>query len=272
MVPKLVALSQAAGAAILAVYQAHNLRVEHKADASPVTQADLAAHRIIVTGLAQAWPQIPIISEEGELPDFAQRRQWPTYWLVDPLDGTREFIAGNGEFTVNIALIEAGQPVLGVIYVPVTGQCYTGIRGLGAFKNQPDSAAFTPIHPRALAPRLAQRQPVEVIASRRVGNVALEALLAKLGQNLGPLIRRSMGSSLKLCLLAEGQADFYPRLGPTSEWDTAAAQAILEAAGGAVVDTQFQPLRYNQKASVLNPDFYALADSNFAWQHLLAKA
>lgn len=268
LAPELIGLCRRAGAAILDIYQDSQMAVEEKSDASPVTQADIAAHQVILNGLQALTPAWPVLSEEGVIPPFAERQQWSTYWLVDPLDGTREFIARNGEFTVNIALIHAGEAVLGVIYVPVTGVVYWGAKGRGAFKRTADGDDC-PIQARRLDERLAASQPVDVVASRRQGSVAQEQLLNGLERQLGPIARTTIGSSLKFCLLAEGLADFYPRLGPTSEWDTAAAQGILAAAGGQVVDAQFKPLRYNQKESLLNPYFYALADAAADWPRLL---
>lgn len=254
----IVDIATQAGQAILEVYQ-RDFDVQHKADASPLTEADLAAHRSIISSLEELTPDIPIISEESAAIPYAQRRAWTRYWLIDPLDGTKEFVRRNGEFTVNIALIEEGAPILGVVHVPVTGVSYIGEVGVGAWK-----CALTG-DPVPIAAQTDCQQPIRVVASRSHLNEAVQAMLERLGEN--ELV--SMGSSLKLCLVAEGQADLYPRLGPTSEWDTAAAQAVVVAAGGQVTDCQMQPLDYNQKDSLLNPHFLVFADTQIDWQSYL---
>lgn len=263
-----IAVARRAGAAILAVYQrADAIAVTEKADASPLTEADLAAHRFIVAALHALTPELPVLSEESAAPaPWPERRQWTRYWLVDPLDGTREFVARTGEFTVNIALVEHGVPVLGVVLVPVSGVVYAGVAGQGAFRE--DNAGRAPIRVRTLAQVRAQGLPVTVVASRRHGGERLPPLLARLERELGPCTLTTIGSSLKICLVAEGKADIYPRLGPTCEWDTAAAQAVLVAAGGAVVDARMQPLRCNRGDSLLNPEFHALGDPAADWQWL----
>lgn len=268
LVDAVVALTLRAGEAILNVYNDDaKMAVEIKADQSPVTAADLAAHHIIVEGLQALTPDIPILSEEDEIPPFEERQQWSRYWLVDPLDGTKEFIQRNGEFTVNIALIEAGRSILGVVTVPVTGVSYWGASTLGAFKI--DRGVSTSLSARAMAPRLAQQQEVEIVASRRHGSEAMELLKEVLSEHFPRVAYKNMGSSLKLCLIAEGKADCYPRLAPTCEWDTAAAQAVVEAAGGQVVDEQLLTLKYNAKSSLLNPFFYVIADMSYPWSELL---
>jgi 3'(2'), 5'-bisphosphate nucleotidase len=247
-------LARRAGAAVLEVY-AGSFAVEHKADNSPLTAADMAAHRIIVAGLAELTPDIPVLSEESKHIDWATRRMWDRYWLVDPLDGTREFVKRNGEFTVNIALIENHVPVLGVVLVPVTDTLYCGIAGAGAFLEAVPGGL-----PQPVAPRAAAAAPV-VAGSRSHGNERQAELLARLGEHtLLPV-----GSSIKFCMVARGAADLYLRLGPTSEWDTAAAQCVLEQAGGAVLDLQGHALRYNTKESLLNPEFLALGDPSVDW-------
>jgi 3'(2'), 5'-bisphosphate nucleotidase len=247
-------LARRAGAAVLEVY-AGSFAVEHKADNSPLTAADMAAHRIIVAGLAELTPDIPVLSEESKHIDWATRRAWDRYWLVDPLDGTREFVKRNGEFTVNIALIENHVPVLGVVLVPVTDTLYCGIAGAGAFLEAVPGGL-----PQPVATRAAAAAPV-VAGSRSHGNERQAELLARLGEHtLLPV-----GSSIKFCMVARGAADLYLRLGPTSEWDTAAAQCVLEQAGGAVLDLQGHALRYNTKESLLNPEFLALGDRSVDW-------
>ena len=256
-----------AGHAILAVYESSDFNVEMKSDDSPLTRADLASHAVIVEALARHFPEIPVLSEEGSLPSFSERQSWPRYFLIDPLDGTKEFIARNGEFTVNIALIDQGVPVVGIVHVPVLGVTYSGsvLEGdHGAWKVSDGQRQS--INARALTKPM---DHLVVVASRRHGAEALDALLAQLRSHLSSIELTNMGSSLKLCLVASGDADFYPRLAPTSEWDTAAAHAVVLAAGGEVVDTSFAPLRYNTKAEILNPHFFVIGDPSTDWQSLL---
>jgi 3'(2'), 5'-bisphosphate nucleotidase len=243
-----------AGREILDVYGT-DFASTAKADASPLTEADLRAHRLITRELAALTPPLPVLSEESAPADVASRRQWQRYWLVDPLDGTREFVSRNGEFTVNIALIDAGLPVLGVVHVPVTAVTYWGAAGSGAFREGSAEPA------RRLRVRCPATPPLRVVGSRSHGNPQLTERL----ERLGPHTLHGVGSSLKLCLVAEGKADLYPRLGPTSEWDIAAGQAIVEAAGGLVVTLATgEPLRYNQREGLLNPDFLAAGDPALA--------
>ncbi|MDN3637856.1 3'(2'),5'-bisphosphate nucleotidase CysQ [Simiduia curdlanivorans] len=267
--PQLNQLARAAGAAIMAVYQrSEALDVTHKADSSPLTEADLAAHHILVKGLAPLLDEVPVLSEESQLPSYDVRGSWHRYWLIDPLDGTKEFVNRNGEFTVNIALIDDGAPVLGVVYVPCKDVMYMGNYLTGAFKDT--GSGPVAIHCRQVDAALKADQPIALVASRNHGAKAVDQLMQKLEKLTGkPVQTRNMGSSLKLCLVAEGLADLYPRLAPTSEWDTAAAQAIVEAAGGVVVDTDFKILRYNQKSDILNPFFYVIGDTRYPWQNLL---
>jgi len=268
LLQQVIALSKQAGEAILEVYgRAGDIVVDVKADSSPVTEADLAAHAIICPALEQLLPGIPVLSEESEVPSFDERGLWHRYWIVDPLDGTKEFIRRNGEFTVNIALIERGVPVLGVVYVPVTGVSYAGLQDVGAFKYE--GGEETLIRVRSMDQRQRDGLPVMVVASRSHGADAVDRMLSKIADSLGEVETRNMGSSLKLCLVAEGAADIYPRLAPTCEWDTAAAQAVVEAAGGQVLDDMLQVLRYNTKADLLNPFFYVIGDTSFDWAKLL---
>jgi 3'(2'), 5'-bisphosphate nucleotidase len=259
VLPAVLSLSKQAGAAIMAIYQQEDFGITSNADESPLTAADMAAHQIIVTGLQKLTPQLPILSEESANIAWPERQQWTHYWLVDPLDGTKEFIKRNGEFTVNIALIAHGVPVLGVVYVPVLNTCYYGMQGIGAWKNV--AGHTSGIKVAALS---TSQQRLRVAASRSHRGVELDAWLARVQQHYSQVELLSMGSSLKICLVAEGKADIYPRLSPTAEWDTAAAQAVLEAAGGALVDPQGVVYRYNQKANLLNPNFFAVADGTKA--------
>ncbi|MCR9259917.1 MAG: 3'(2'),5'-bisphosphate nucleotidase CysQ [Pseudomonadaceae bacterium] len=256
----LISIVEDAGAAILAVYEG-DFEVQNKADESPLTQADLAAHKIIVAGLQAATPEVPIISEESAPPGFDVRSQWSTYWLVDPLDGTKEFVNRNGEFTVNIALIHNGEAVYGIVGVPVQQRVYMGDVAAGK--------AWCLEHGqmRDIASRKMQTGQSElvVVASRSHGGERLENYLDELAKTFSALARQPVGSSLKLCTLAVGDADCYPRLGPTSEWDIAAAHAVLRAAGGEVYTFDGEVLAYNTKESLLNPEFVAVADSGFDW-------
>ncbi|MFN3842104.1 MAG: 3'(2'),5'-bisphosphate nucleotidase CysQ [Rehaibacterium terrae] len=250
-----IALAREAGVAILAVYR-REFDVVAKDDRSPLTEADLAAHRLIVAGLSALTPDIPVLSEEGADIPWGVRRQWHRHWLVDPLDGTREFVKKNGEFTVNIALVEDGVPVLGVVYAPVLDHMVHAERGIGAFLRLPDGSD------EPLRTQCPARAPLRVAASRSHLDERTAAALARMGE----VQKFGLGSSLKFCRIAEGLADVYPRFGPTSEWDTAAAQCVLEAAGGAVLALDGTPLRYNRKESLLNPDFIALGDPSLPWR------
>ncbi len=257
LIDSVVELAEQAGKAILEVYR-RDFDVEHKDDSSPLTEADMAAHRCIVAGLEKFSPRWPVLSEESASIPWSQRQQWPCYWLVDPLDGTREFVKRNGEFTVNIALIENHQPVLGVVHAPVLDTSWYALRAGNAFvRDESGSASITVCSP---APA-----PLRVAASRSHLDPRTAAVLHRIGES-EPI---ALGSSMKFCRLAEGRLDFYPRFGPTSEWDTAAAQCVLEAAGGAVIGLDGQPLRYNTKDSLLNPDFLALGDPNLPWRDWL---
>ncbi len=253
LLPPVIDIARAAGREILTIYES-DFEVETKADHSPLTAADSASHRLIVAGLNELTPDIPVWSEESADIPYSERSGWTRFWLVDPLDGTKEFIKRNGEFTVNIALVEGHEPVLGVVHVPVSGRDYFAARGHGAF--MADSGEARPIHVQRPA-----AEPVRVVGSRSHRGASLEHFL----QKLGPHEIVPMGSSLKLCLVASGNADVYPRLGPTSEWDTAAAQAVVECAGGFVVDLDGRPLRYNTRPEVLNPYFLVYGDNSRDW-------
>jgi len=251
-----VTLAKQAGNEVLTIYRQENLVIiRTKIDKSPLTEADLLAHRVITTGLKQLTPKLPILSEESTVPSFAERQQWQRYWLIDPMDGTQEFLKRTDDFTINIALIDNHKPVLGVVYAPALDCCYFASVEQGAFK-QVDAQPFQAIRVR---PR--PTEAFTVVASRRHGLPALETFLQRLGAHT--IVQR--GSALKCCLVAEGVADIYPRLSPTSEWDTAAAQCVLEQAGGTVIDSAGKPLRYNDKDSIENPSFLAVGDTIFNW-------
>ena len=265
----IIKIAKSAGAAVLQIYEEEDFGVETKADNSPLTEADLAAHEIIISGLNELAPGVPILSEESEDIPYATRKKWQRYFLVDPLDGTKEFISRNGEFTVNIALIEEGIQVLGVVFVPVRDVTYAGQQLDTRIAFVERSGSRRDITTRNLPRRLRNNEALTVVASRRHGGEALQRCVDVLQEKFADVELANMGSSLKLCLVAEGTADLYPRLAPTAEWDTAAAQAVVEAAGGSVVDTNLRPLRYNSKESILNPFFYVIGDKSFAWDEIL---
>ena len=255
-----------AGSEILSVYSDKTIsRISYKDDDSPITEADRLANGIIVRELKKLPLNFPILSEESEKPSYSERQSWADYWLIDPLDGTKEFIKENGEFTVNIAHIRNGIPEMGAVHVPVSGVTYLGKKGLGAWRiNQDD---FTEeIHSRKID---TSSRPLKVLASRSHRNDLLDNLIQDISVKVGDLEVIAMGSSLKICLLAEGKADLYPRLTPTCEWDTAAAHAVLAGSGGEIFDVNFRALKYNQKSSLVNPNFFAVADPNFDWDKLL---
>ena len=256
-------IARDAGDAILEIYRDVDAGVTFKQDDSPLTRADLASHRIIADCLAQLTPEIPVLSEEGADTAYRQRRGWRCFWLVDPLDGTKEFIRRNGEFTVNIALIEDGAPVLGIVHVPVLGRTFSGAAGLGAWRRDaaPGDAEAGDGRRRAIRAAGTGGRDLVVAASRSHPGPHLAAFLEQLPEHR----LLSMGSSLKLCLVAEGRADLYPRLGPTMEWDTAAAHAVVAAAGGRVLDLDGASLSYN-KADLHNPFFIVLSEKSVPWR------
>lgn len=246
-----------AGDEILRIYQS-DFAVQAKDDNSPLTEADLAAHRCILAGLTALIPEVPVISEESAIAPHAERRRWQRHWLVDPLDGTREFVKRNGEFTVNIALIENGAPVAGVVHAPALKLTYTAARSLGSFRGLRGERVAIRTRPLPARPRF--------LVSRSHRDPKLDAFLSRMPTHDAD----SVGSSLKFCRIAEGSGDLYPRLGPTSEWDTAAAQCVLEVAGGAVLKLpEFSALDYNGKDSILNPEFIAIGDPRIDWRALL---
>ncbi len=249
-----------AGEAIMAVY-ADSFEVTEKSDGSPLTLADSRAHTLITTRLRELTPHIPVLSEESSETVFTARRDWQRLWLVDPLDGTKEFVRRNGEFTVNIALIENGTPVLGVVHTPARGVTHFAARGTGA-RRERDSTVET------IRVRPFDRSRVCMVASRSHAGEAVEAYRRELALDVDRVETASMGSALKICLVAEGSADIYPRLGPTSEWDTGASHCVLNEAGGRLTDTSGNDLVYN-KVSVLNPWFLAIGDSSHDWLRYL---
>jgi len=241
----MVPVAARAAAAIMAVYGGA-FTVERKLDDSPLTRADIESQYIILEGLAMLTPGVPVLAEESAQAPWAERRDWRELWVVDPLDGTREFVKRNGQFAINIALVVEHEPVLGLIAVPAQGLVYVGASGSGAHRQVADGTrSRIQVAPPAV--------PLRVVGSRSHQSPGLAAYLARLPQHQ----LRGVGSALKFCLLAEGNADLYPRFGPTSEWDTAAGQALLEAAGGYVTRMDGHRLRYNCRESIINGDFVA---------------
>ena len=261
---QVIAIAKAAGQAIMQIYHTANFSIKQKADNSPLTAADMAAHHVIEAGLS-AISDLPILSEESAFIDYETRRQWQDYWLIDPLDGTREFIKRNGEFTVNIALIRGHQPVLGVVYAPDKALLYYAQKGQPAFKVTGDDL------PVKIAVKPFNENTVTIAGSRSHADSRLEKLIANIAQKnqKAPKVV-TLGSSLKTCLVAEGAADVYPRLGPTSEWDTAAAQCVIVSAGGALHSLDGESFSYNNKASLLNASFFAHSGGH-DWSQYLEK-
>ncbi len=266
----LLRLCRDAGEAICEHYHAPGAQdFEAKGDDSPLTRADLASHGVLQAGLSALDSLIPVLSEESLPADIASRHQWSCYWLVDPLDGTKEFLARTGEFTINIALIDNHRPVLGVLYLPLERLAYVGIPGVLAQLYSDAGAGHWSVSELATR-HLQTGATLSVLASRRHRDARLHACLAWLGEHWGPVSRSNMGSALKFCRMASGQGDFYPRFSPCCEWDTAAGQAVLEAAGGCLLDLDGKPLRYNCRDSLYNPPFYAVADAAHPlWRQLL---
>jgi 3'(2'), 5'-bisphosphate nucleotidase len=250
-------VARQAGQQLMRLWQ-QPIEVRLKVDRTPVTQADQLAHQIVETGLQRLAPRIPLLSEEGAVAPWSQRRQWRQYWLVDPLDGTKDFVHGRPEFTVNIALIDLHRPVLGVVYAPALDKLYYACQRQGAYVQYSDSAA-RPIHSGQRASAVPR-----IVCSRFHAD-------AHLNEHLAPLADyhlMTLSSSLKFGVVAEGEADVYPRLGPTSQWDTAAGQCVLEVAGGQVVDFRQQPLQYNQRESLINDHFLACGAEVEPWRRM----
>jgi 3'(2'), 5'-bisphosphate nucleotidase len=251
---EICSIARAAGAAILEVY-GREYGVELKDDRSPLTEADSVSHELIVSRLSALPDALPVLSEESASEELKTRSTWRRYWLVDPLDGTKEFLKRNGEFTVNIALVDDHQATLGVVYAPALDRLYYGAMGHGAWEERAAGG------PRAINVKKTASAPLRVVGSRSHPSGELKDYL----DALGTYELKPMGSSLKICLVATGEADIYPRFGPTSEWDTAAAQAILESAGGRMINRAGRPLRYNTKDDLLNPHFLAFGDERRDW-------
>jgi len=259
LIEKVVQLAQQAGEAILAIYKSEEYEIKTKEDESPLTTADLAANEIIEKSLRSLTENWPVLSEESESISYEERKSWEYYWLVDPLDGTKEFIARTDEFTVNVALIHNGSPIMGVVYVPVTGVCYYALKGEAAYKQALGKER------ELISVRPCADEKIVVTMSRRHDPDRVKALLDQF-KSFDIVV---CGSSLKFCLIAEGAADVYFRYGPTSEWDSAAAQCVVEAAGGAVLTMDMQSLCYNAKDSLINPPFIVIGDGKKDWAELL---
>lgn len=261
LLPDVLNIAQQAGEKIMEVYK-NGFNIEIKDDKSPLTTADLAANDHIVKELNKLSPHFPVLSEESKTIPFSERQSRETYWLVDPLDGTKEFIKRRDTFTVNIALIHQNKSILGVIVAPALNQSFYACRNFGSYKEDKDSSVHQ-IHARTLPAKPA------FAGSRSHAGEALTQFLENVKHDLGDYDLVSMGSSLKMCLVAEGKVDLYPRLGLTSEWDTAAAHCIVDEAGGQLVKTDMSPLRYNTKDSLLNPFFFTIGDNDISWQNYL---
>ncbi|MFV0276851.1 MAG: 3'(2'),5'-bisphosphate nucleotidase CysQ [Parahaliea sp.] len=272
LVPSLLDLSRKAGEAICHHYHAPGeVAVESKQDDSPLTRADLDSHAILRDGLKALTGELPVLSEESSPEHKARRHQWSRYWLVDPLDGTKEFVGGTGEFTVNIALIDKHRPVLGLLYIPLEQLAYIGLPGGFARRYHWHANGCwraQDIHTRALR----EGAPMAVLASRRHRGERLQTGLDWLHSQWGPLERLNSGSALKFCQLAQGEGDFYPRYSPCSEWDVAAGQALVEAAGGAVLGLDGRPLEYNRSNTLLSAPFLAMAEPQHPlWRRYLVE-
>jgi 3'(2'), 5'-bisphosphate nucleotidase len=262
LLPQVIDISHSAGRRILEIYDA-GFEVETKSDGSPLTSADKGSHNYIVSALSKLTPDIPMVSEESSAIDYSERRQWREYWLIDPLDGTKEFVKRSGEFTVNIALMQNNVPTLGVVHTPVKGWTHWGYKDGGAWLKHD---ATDPVRIQA---RQYEGGKATVVASRSHGRGRLQAFLDTLSNKEGPYDLANMGSALKICLVAEGSGDIYPRFGPTGEWDTAAADIVLSEAGGRLVGCDMKQLKYN-KEILLNPSFLAICGGAYDWSLLLA--
>ncbi|NLS13938.1 3'(2'),5'-bisphosphate nucleotidase CysQ [Vibrio sp. SM6] len=262
LIPNVIEIARSAGQLILDIYEKKTYDAFIKSDDTPVTSADIAAHKLIVERLSELTPDIPVLSEEAADISLQQRQKWNRYWLVDPLDGTQEFIARSGDFATIIALVENHQPVMGVVYAPVSGVTYYAYQGKGAWKI-PDMADNVKIHThqheqveQSIAIAISRRQDINRITNKLSPNWNYE--LIPLGS-----------AALKACLVAEGAVDCYLRLGPTGEWDTAATQCIVEEAGGRILSTSLTPLSYNERDTLENPNFIVLGDESLPWKEIL---
>lgn len=264
LLPEVIDVARSAGQLILDIYQNRDYEEFTKTDDTPVTSADLAAHKLIMQKLPQLTPDIPVLSEEDADISLAEREKWERYWLVDPLDGTQEFIARSGDFATIIALVEHNKPVMGVVYAPVSGVVYYAYEGKGAWKipELGESIRIT-THKHELP-----KQNIAMAISRRQDiNRITNCMSKEWNYELVPL----GSAALKACLVAEGSADCYLRLGPTGEWDTAATQCIVEQAGGTILDTKLDSLSYNLRETLENPNFIVIGDQGLPWHEILVK-
>ncbi|MCG9229492.1 3'(2'),5'-bisphosphate nucleotidase CysQ [Vibrio diabolicus] len=264
LLPQVIEIARSSGQMILEIYEKKQYEAYTKSDETPVTSADIAAHKLITERLSELTPDIPVLSEEDADISLEQRAQWERYWLVDPLDGTQEFIARSGDFATIIALVDNNKPTMGVVYGPVSGVTYYAYSGKGAWKI-PDMSDSVKIHThkheqpgQSIAIAISRRQDINRITSRM--SSAWNYDLIPLGS-----------AALKACLVAEGAVDCYLRLGPTGEWDTAATQCIVEEAGGRILSTQLEPLSYNERETLENPNFIVLGDADLPWNEILQR-
>ncbi|MGC9401094.1 3'(2'),5'-bisphosphate nucleotidase CysQ [Vibrio genomosp. F10] len=263
LIPSVVEVARSAGQLILDIYETKQYEAYVKSDETPVTSADIAAHKLIVNQLSALTPDIPVLSEEAADISLEKREKWSRYWLVDPLDGTQEFIARSGDFATIIALIDNNQPIMGVVYAPVSGVTYYAYKGKGAWKI-PDLCEKVEIESHKH--EQGQKQSIGMAISRRQNINSITARLSSAwNYDLVPL----GSAALKACLVAEGAVDCYLRIGPTGEWDTAATQCIVEEAGGRILSTQLAPLSYNQRETLENPNFLVLGDESLPWDEIL---
>ncbi len=264
LLPQVIEIARSAGQLILDIYQKKQYQEYTKSDETPVTSADIAAHKLITERLSELTPDIPVLSEEAADISLEKRAQWQRYWLVDPLDGTQEFIARSGDFATIIALVDNNQPTMGVVYAPVSGVTYYAYSGKGAWKI-PDMSESVRVKThkhenpgQSIAIAISRRQDINRITNRM--SSAWNYELIPLGS-----------AALKACLVAEGAVDCYLRLGPTGEWDTAATQCIVEEAGGRILSTHLEPLSYNERETLENPNFIVLGDEALPWDDILQR-
>lgn len=261
-VEQVIEIAMVAGKEIRDIYLKGIFEKRTKSDNTPVTSADIAAHNIITSALQALTPNIPVLSEEDANIPFSTRQHWERYWLVDPLDGTGEFIAGSGDFSVIIALVEHNRPIMGIVYVPMTEVCYYAIAGLGAYKR--DKASECRIMSRQIPQ--SKDPALKLAVSRRQDPKSVLKLFSH-SKHCDLVVLG--GAALKSCLIAEGKADCYVRIGPTGEWDTGAAQIIVEEAGGEIMDINLQPLTYNERESLENPNFIVVGSPQLEWDQIL---
>ena len=250
-----------ASQSIMDIYTRNEIALEKKEDGSPLTEADLISHKILVEGLNSLDPKFQVLSEED---NSKFKLDEETFWLIDPLDGTKEFLNKNGDFTVNIALIEKGFPLMGIVSAPAKGELFKGVLGVGAYKA--DNGVQAEIKTKTL-----NKELVTVTVSRSHQTEKDKQVLKSISKNFNEIEIIEAGSSLKLCRVAEGLADIYCRMGPTYQWDIAAGQAVAVAAGGVVSDLSGRPLRYEFKSSTKNPQFFCAGDNSFSWKDVFLK-